>query len=107
MLEFGLGHIFQGDFRMTKKRFRAEQIISKLREAEVEISKGQTVGQVVKKLGITEQTYYRWRKEYGGLRTDQAKRLKELEKENVRLKRLVANQALDMEILKEAASGNF
>src|ERR1700722_3913940 len=107
MLEFGPGHIFEGDFRMAKKRFQAEQIISKLREAEVEVSKGQTIGQIVKKLGITEQTYYRWRKEYGGLRTDQAKRLKELEKENARLKKVVANQALDMEILKEAASGNF
>ena len=92
---------------MAKKQFQAEQIIGKLREAEVEISKGQTIGQVVKKLGITEQTYYRWRKEYGGLRTDQAKRLKELEKENIRLKKVVANQALDMEILKEAASRNF
>ena len=92
---------------MAKKRFQAEQIIGKLREAEVEISRGQTIGQVAKKLGITEQTYYRWRKEYGGLRTDQAKRLKELEKENGRLKKLVANQALDMEILKEAAAGNF
>ena len=97
----------KGDLGMTKKRYQAEQIIGKLREAEVEISKGQTIGQVAKKLDITEQTYYRWRKEYGGLRTDQAKRLKELEKENARLKRLVANQALDMEILKEAASGNF
>jgi putative transposase len=67
---------------MAKKRFQAEQIISKLREAEVDISRGQTIGQIVKKLGITEQTYYRWRKEYGGLRTDQAKRLKDLEKEN-------------------------
>jgi len=92
---------------MAKKRFQAEQIIGKLREAEVEVSKGQTIGQIVKKLGITEQTYYRWRKEYGGLRTDQAKRLKELEKENARLKKVVANQALDMEILKEDASGNF
>ena len=92
---------------MAKKRFQAEQIIGKLREAEVEISKGQTIGQVAKKLGITEQTYYRWRKEYGGLRTDQAKRLEELERENARLKKLVANQALDMEILKEAAAGNF
>ena len=92
---------------MAKKRFQAEQIIGKLREAEVEISKGQTIGQVVKKLGITEQTYYRWRKEYGGLRTDQAKRLKELEKENSRLKKVVANQALDMEILREAARGNW
>jgi putative transposase len=92
---------------MAKKRFLAEQIISKLREAEVEISRGQTVAQVAKKLGITEQTYYRWRKEYGGLRTDQAKRLKEQEKQIARLKKVVANQALDMEILKEAASGNF
>ena len=89
------------------KKVSAEQIISKLREAEIEISKGQSIGQVAKKLGITEQTYYRWRKEYGGLRTDQAKRLKDLEKENARLKKLVANQALDMEILREAASGNF
>ena len=92
---------------MAKKRFQAEQIISKLREAEVEMSRGQTVAQVAKKLGITEQTYYRWRKEYGGLRTDQAKRLKEQEKQIARLKKVVANQALDMEILKEAASGNF
>ena len=92
---------------MAKKHFLAEQIISKLREAEVEISRGQTVAQVAKKLGITEQTYYRWRKEYGGLRTDQAKRLKEQEKQIARLKKVVANQALDMEILKEAASGNF
>ena len=92
---------------MAKKRFLAEQIINKLREAEVEISRGQTVAQVAKKLGITEQTYYRWRKEYGGLRTDQAKRLKEQEKQIARLKKVVANQALDMEILKEAASGNF
>ena len=92
---------------MAKKRFQAEQIIGKLREAEVEISRGQTVAQVAKKLGITEQTYYRWRKEYGGLRTDHAKRLKEQEKQIARLKRVVANQALDMEILKEAASGNF
>jgi len=89
------------------KKVSAEQIIGKLREAEVEIAKGQSIGQVAKRLGITEQTYYRWRKEYGGLRTDQAKRLKDLEKENARLKRLVANQALDMEILREAASGNF
>jgi transposase-like protein len=89
------------------KKFTAEQIIGKLREAEVGLAQGKTVPEVVRKLGVTEQTYYRWRKEYGGLRTDQAKRLKELEKENGRLKKLVANQALDMEILKEAASGNF
>jgi putative transposase len=92
---------------MAKNRFQAEQIIGKLREAEVEISKGQTIAQIAKKLGITEQTYYRWRKEYGGLRTDQAKRLKEQEKQIARLKTVVANQALDMEILREAASGNF
>jgi putative transposase len=92
---------------MAKKRFQAEQSIGKLREAEIEISKGQTIGQVVKKVGVREQMYYRWRKEYGGLRTDQAKRLKEQEKQIARLKQVVANQALDMEILREAASGNF
>ena len=92
---------------MGKKRHTAEQIIGKLRTAEIELAKGQSAVEVVRKLGITEQTYYRWRKEYGGLRLDQAKRLKELEKENVRLKKLVANQALDNAILKEAHSGNF
>ena len=92
---------------MAKKHFQAEQIIGKLREAEVEISKGQTVGQVAKKLGITEQTYYRWRKEFGGLRTDQAKRLKELEKENARLKRLLAERDLEVDLLKEVVSKNW
>jgi putative transposase len=92
---------------MSKKRLRAEQIISKLREAEVHLSKGLTVAQVCKKLEITDQTYYRWRKEYGGIRTDQAKRLKDLEKENSRLKRLLADAELDKAILREAASGNF
>ena len=92
---------------MARKRFGAEQIIGKLREAEVELAKGRTVGQVCKKLGVTEQTYYRWRKEYGGLRVDQAKRLKELEKENGRLKKLLAEAELDKAILREAASGNF
>ncbi len=92
---------------MSRKRHTPEQIIRKLREAEVELAKGQTTAEVSQKLGITEQTYYRWRKEYGGLRLDQAKRLKELEKENARLKKLVADQALDNAILKEAASGNF
>ena len=91
---------------MGQKRFTAEQIISKLREAEVELAKGQTAAEMCRKLGVTEQTYYRWRREYGGLRVDQAKRLKELEKENVRLKKVVADQALDIAILKEAASGN-
>ncbi len=92
---------------MSRKRFTPEQIITKLREAEVELAKGQTGVEVCRKIGITEQTYYRWRKEYGGLRVDQAKRLKELEKENARLKRVVADQALDNAILKEVASGNF
>ena len=92
---------------MPRKRHTPEPIIRKLREAEVELAKGQTTGDVVRRLGITEQTYYRWRKEYGGLRVDQAKRLKELEKENSRLKKLLAEQALDNAILKEVSSGNF
>ena len=92
---------------MGRKRHTAEQIIRKLREVEVELGRGLKTPEVCRKLGITEQTYYRWRKEYGGLRLDQAKRLKELEKENTRLKKLVADQALDNAVLKEAASGNF
>ena len=92
---------------MGRTRHTAEQIIGKLREAEVALAKGQTTGEVARKLGITEQTDYRWRKEYGGLRVDQAKRLKELEKENGRLKKLVADQALDNAILKEVSSGKF
>ena len=92
---------------MSRKRHTAEQIIAKLREAEIELAKGHKTPEVVRKLGITEQTYYRWRKEYGGLRVDQARRLKGLEKENGRLKKLVADQALDNAILKEVASGNF
>jgi transposase-like protein len=92
---------------MARKRHTAEQVIAKLREAEIELAKGQSVALVVKKLGVTEQTYYRWRKEYGGLRVDQAKRLRELERENSRLKKVVADQALDNAILREAASGNF
>ncbi len=92
---------------MSRKRFTPEQIITKLREAEVELAKGQRAANVCRKVGISEQTYYRWRKEYGGLRIDQAKRLRELEKENARLKKLVADQALDNAILKEVASGNF
>jgi transposase-like protein len=99
--------VLGGRMRMGRKRHTAEQIIAKLREAEVALARGQTLALVVRKLEIAEQTYYRWRKEYGGLRLDQAKRLKELEKENVRLKRLVADQALDNAILKEVASGNF
>jgi len=92
---------------MPRKRFKAEQIIQHLREAEVLLAPGQTIAEVCKKIGITDQTYYRWRKEYGGIRTDQAKRLKDLEKENARLKRLLADAELDKAILREAASGNF
>jgi transposase-like protein len=92
---------------MNGKRHKPEQIIHKLRQAEIEISKGATIPQAAKKIGVTEQTFYRWRNEYGGLRLDQAKRMKALETENSRLKKLVAEQALDIEILKEAASGNF
>ena len=92
---------------MARKRYSAEQIIKKLRDAEVLQAQGQTIAQVVRQLGVTDQTYYRWRKEYGGLKVDQAKRLKELERENARLKKLVAEQALDNAILKEAANPNF
>jgi len=92
---------------MGRKRFRAEEIILKLREAEIEQSQGKSQAEAARKLGIAEQTLCRWRKEYGGLRVDQAKRLKHLEKENVRLKRLVADKELDISILKEVASGNF
>ena len=91
---------------MARKVFKPEQIINKLREAEVLLSQGSTVGEASRKLGVTEQTYYRWRKEYGGMRVEQARRLQELEKENGRLKRLVADISLDNAILKEAARGN-
>ena len=92
---------------MARKLFKPEQIINKLREAEVILSQGATVGEASRKIGITEQTYYRWRREYGGMRIEQAKRLKELEKENGRLKKLVADLSLDNSILREAARGNF
>jgi transposase-like protein len=92
---------------MPRNRHTVEQIITKLREAEVAISKGQSVAQDCRTLGITEQTNYRWRNEYGGLKIDQAKRFKELERENTRLKRAVAELTLDKLILKEAAEGNF
>ena len=85
----------------------SEQIIIHLREAEVELAKGQTTAEVCRKLRIVEQTYYRWRREYGSLRVDQIRRLKDLERENGRLKKLVADQALDLAILKEASSGNY
>ena len=87
------------------KKHAAEQMIGQLREAEVELVRGKTVAEVVRKLGVTEQTYYRWKREYGGLRMDQAKRLKDLEKENGRLKRLLADAELDKAILREAAAG--
>jgi len=92
---------------MGRNTYQPEQIIAKLREAEVLLSKGQTVVEIVRHLGITEQTYYRWRKAYGGMQVNQALRLKELEKENSQLKRLVADLSLDNAILKEAAKGNF
>ncbi len=90
---------------MPKKNFTTEQIISKLREAEVLVSQGQTVPAVCKVIGVTDQTYYRWRKMYGGLKIDQAQRLRELEQENNRLKRLVADLSLDNAIIKEALRG--
>jgi len=92
---------------MARKGYTAEQIINKLREVEILISQGTTVGMASNKIGVTEQTYYRWRKEYGGMRIEQAKRLKEIEKENTRLKKLVADLSLDNAILKEVARGNF
>jgi transposase-like protein len=92
---------------MGQKRYTPEQIIGMLRQAEVRSAEGATVAEIVRELGITDQTYYRWRKEYGGLKVSQAKRLKELEKENTRLKRAVADLTLDKLILEEAAKGNF
>ena len=92
---------------MAWKRFRVEQIIPLLREAEAALAKGQSVSTVCKQLGVSDKTYYRWRKEYGGMKMNQAKRLKELEQENIRLKRLLADAELDKAILREAASGNF
>ena len=92
---------------MARKRHTPEQIINKLREVEVALARGQTVVEAVRQIGVTEQTYYRWRNEYGGLSVDQARRLKQLEQENVRLKRAVADLTLDKQILKEAAEGNF
>ncbi len=90
-----------------KKRLMPEQIVAKLRAADVELGKGQKVPQVCKQLGISQQTYYRWRTKYGGMDPQMAKQLRALEKENTRLKKLVADQALDMAILKEAARPNL
>jgi len=92
---------------MGIKKHTPEQIIFKLREADVVLAQGQRVHEVCRQLGVTEQTYYRWRKEYGGLKTNQAKRLKMLERENAKLKQLVADLSLDKHILKEALSGKF
>ena len=92
---------------MAKKRYSSEQIIVYLREAEILQAKGSTIPQICKKIGVTEQTYYRWRKEYGSLSVDQAKRLKEVEKENTRLRKLVADLSLDKAILKEVAEGKY
>ena len=91
---------------MARRSYRPEQIIKKLREAEVLLSQGETVGEAARKIEVTEQTYYRWRREYGGMRIEQLKRLKVLEKEDTRLKRLVADLSLDNAILKEASRGN-
>ena len=90
-----------------KKGFTPEQIIKKLRDAEVLLSKGEKVEQVIRKLGVSDVTYYRWRKEYGGMKVEQARKLKALESENVRLKKLVAELSLDNAILKEVSKGNF
>jgi len=92
---------------MSRRRHTAEQIITALREAEVALANGKTVREVIRELGISEQTYYRWRKEFGGMGVDQARQLKELQRENARLKRAVANLTLDKLILEETAKGNF
>ncbi len=92
---------------MPTKRHSAEQIVRKLREAEVELTRGATVKDACRKLAVTEHTYYRWRREYGGLKLNQARKLKRLEKENSRLKQLLAEKELDLSILKEATEGNF
>lgn len=92
---------------MPKKRFSAEQIVVVLRQIEVLLSQGKTPAVACREAGISQQSYYRWRKEYGGLELDQAKRMKELERENVRLKRLVADLSLEKQVLKDVASGNL
>jgi putative transposase len=91
---------------MSKKRYKPEEIVSKLRQVDVLTSQGQTVSQAIRSIGVTEVTYYRWRQEYGGLKSDQVKRLKELEQENLRLRKAVSDLTLEKLILKEAASGN-
>jgi len=92
---------------MSRKRFTAEKIIGMLRESEVALAQGKKIGEVCRSLGISEQSYYRWRREYGGLKTPQAKRIKDLEQENSRLKKAVADLTLDKLILREALEGNY
>ncbi len=92
---------------MPRKGHSPEQVLNKLRQVEVAVAGGKSVGQAVREIGVTDHTYYRWRREYGGLTLDQARRLKKLEQENARLKRTIADLALDKQILKEAAEGNF
>ena len=92
---------------MARKKHSPEQVVNKLREAEVAIAEGMTVGEAARRIGVSEQTFYRWRSEYGGLRIDQARRLKRLEQENSRLKRAVSDLTLDNQILREASEGNF
>ncbi len=92
---------------MPRKGHSPEQVLNKLRQVEVAVAGGKSVGQSVRDIGVTDHTYYRWRREYGGLNLDQARRLKKLEQENARLKRTIADPALDKQILKEAAEGNF
>jgi len=97
----------QKEGNMGRQRHTTEQIIGKLREAEVLLGKGMSLEEVLRQLGISDATYYKWRKEYGGLRVDQAKRLKELEQENSRLRKVVSDLTIDNSILKEAARGNW
>jgi transposase-like protein len=92
---------------MSRKRFTAEKIIGMLRESEVGLAQGKKIGEVCRRLGISEQSYYRWRRDYGGLKTTQAKRIKDLERENSRLKKAVADLTLDKLILREALEGNY
>ena len=101
-----MGETWEKGVSIGRLRFTPEQIIGKLREAELLLGQGTNIGEAIRKLGISEQTYYRWRKEYGGMRVDQARRLKELETENGRLKKLVADLSLDNAILKESLRGN-
>jgi len=92
---------------MPRKRYKAEEIVAKLRQVDVLVSQGQNIGDAIRQIGVSEVTYYRWRQEYGGLKTEQVKRLKELETENIRLRKAISDLTLDKLILQEAARGNF